>query len=990
MLSRKLYLITLALVLWPMLAVSALAQLGTTGITGLVADSTGAAIAQARVTAKNKATGQTRETVTTSDGVYRIAALPPAIYEVRITASGFKEIMIDDVSARVGETLTLNATLRPASVSETVDVKGAEARGVDTATSQVAGFISVHTVEHLPLNGRNFLDLAFLLPGNSPAPNFDPTKNNTIEVSSAGQQGRGGNLSVDGADNNDEYVGGTLQNLPLDAVREFQIITNRFGAEIGRSASSAINVVTRSGSNEFHGAAGFFFRNARLSALPATLDRGTVHDLGSPPFRREQYTGALGGPIKKDRAWFFTAFEYRDQDGIVLTGVRDTKAQHIVNSYSPAPLHDFLLTGRADWQTTMRDRMAFRYALQDEDQVAPGLTQRPVGTANQRQQDFNQYHSFVYNWGHTFSPRVLNDFVFQENHFTNRIPEFTSGPELLFPSIADGGNFLVPQNTKFNRLQFRDHLSWIVGAHALKFGGEFQRQTSTLGFDIFGRGTVILAEDFATIDRNGDKAVNDLDIPIIVTLKTIQPNPSVPSNNNYFAFYAQDDWKVRRNLTLNIGLRYDLDTNSKDTDFFKQLNPIVHPFLSGNTRHRDKNNFGPRFGFNWAPGDGRTSIHGGYGIYYDRTLLQIADQEQRFDGRRLITQLRLGSDIDDAGKFLAGTPTLANPFSGFLIGGSQLGIVIVDNDLESGMIQQFNFGFQRELKRDLVLSVDGLHTFGNHFLLPRFLGTVVNPATDGEDGVLNIESSGKNWYDGLLVSVEKRHTGRFGFLASYTLSKAFSYANDELFPYFPFQPLDPHNLRLEKGPTVNDQRHRFTFASTFDAPWGFQLSPILTIASSVPFDILLPDGTHRVPLLQRNAGARQFRRGSDLNAFIRQVNSHGGIEDVGPLPLVRDDLKLGDRFSSLDLRVSKRIKLGEKISLQGIAEVFNLFNTTNIRGFQATGHSGFQNVLSRDSQDPKDSGFLRSSAFGTPLQTAGGVFGTGGPRAFQFAARITF
>ena len=306
------------------------------------------------------------------------------------------------------------------------------------------------------------------------------------------------------------------------------------------------------------------------------------------------------------------------------------------------------------------------------------------------------------------------------------------------------------------------------------------------------------------------------------------------------------------------------------------------------------------------------------------------------------------------------------------------------------MIQQFNLGFERELARNLVLSVDGLHTYGTHFLLPRFLGTVVNPTTDGEDGGLNIESSGKSWYDGLLVSVEKRHTGRYGFLASYTLSKAFSYSNDELFPYFPFQPLDPHNLRLEKGPTVNDQRHRFTFASTFDAPWGLQLSPILTIASSVPFDILLPDGTHRIPLLQRNAGARQFHSGADLNAFIRQVNTHGGIEDVGLLPLVRDDLKLGDRFSSLDLRLSKRIKLGERASLQGIAEVFNLFNTTNIRGFQSTSYSGFQNVLSRDSQDPKDPDFLKSSAFGAPLQTAGGVFGTGGPRAFQFAVRLTF
>lgn len=332
----------------------------------------------------------------------------------------------------------------------------------------------------------------------------------------------------------------------------------------------------------------------------------------------------------------------------------------------------------------------------------------------------------------------------------------------------------MPQRSKLNRIQFRDHLSIIASAHAMKFGAEYQRQTARSSFDIFGRGSVVLAEDFASIDRNGDGVINDFDIPIVATIKTRQADPAVPSNNNYFAFYAQDDWRARRNLTLNFGLHYELDSNSKNTAFFKQLNPIVLPLLSGNSRRRDKNNFGPRAGFNWAPGDGRTSIRGGYGIYYDRTLLQVADGEQRFDGRRLITQLRHGSAMDDSRKFLPGTPTLADPFSGSLFGGSLLGITILDNDLESGMIQQFNLSLQRELARNLVLSVDGLHTYGTHFLLRRFVGTVFNPLTEGEDGVNNFESSGKTWYDGLLVSIEKRHSGSFGFLASYTLSKALS------------------------------------------------------------------------------------------------------------------------------------------------------------------------------------------------------------------------
>src|SRR5262245_17284798 len=278
-LLARLFVISFAVLL--MLADKTLGQLGTSQITGFIADPSGAAITKALVTVKNKATEQTRETESTSDGIYRFPGLPPSVYEIRVLASGFREAVVGNVSARVGETITLNATLQLESVSETVDVK-VEPRGIDTTSSQVAGFITGPTLDHLPLNGRNFLDLAFLHPSNSLAPNFDPIKNNTVEVSSAGHLGRGGNLSVDGADNNDDYVGGALQNLPLDAVQEFQILTNHFGAEVGRSASSAINIVTRGGSSEFHGGAGFFFRNARLSGLPATLDRRLIKQLGRP------------------------------------------------------------------------------------------------------------------------------------------------------------------------------------------------------------------------------------------------------------------------------------------------------------------------------------------------------------------------------------------------------------------------------------------------------------------------------------------------------------------------------------------------------------------------------------------------------------------------------------------------------------------------------------------------------------------------------------
>jgi hypothetical protein len=743
-----------------------------------------------------------------------------------------------------------------------------------------------------------------------------------------------------------------------------------------------------------------------------TLDRDLVRTGGRPPFDREQYAASIGGPIKRDRAWFFAAFEYRNQDGVVITGVRDLAAQRVVTSFSPAPLNDLLFTTRGDWQTGKNDRMAFRFSVQHEDDVDRGSLRKPIGTADNRQHSFNRYNSFVYNWTHTFSSNLLNDFVFHENKFLNRIPSFVENKnEIRFPSVQDGGNFRIPQQTPQNRVQFRDNLSWATGAHALKFGGEFQRIDAGAVFDLFGSGTIFTTEDFASVDRNSDGQVNDLDIPIAITIRSAAPvRPPTVSNldNYYFAFYGQDDWKVRPNFTLNLGLRWEVDTDAKDLKHFNEINPILLPF-TGSSRSREYNNFAPRVGFNWDPWrNGRTSIRGGYGIYYDRIVLEVPLLERLLDGRKLAIAVRSGSVCTapdtacaSTGTFVAGTPTLANPFTGTLFSGQGIGINILDKNLSTPYVQQFNLGFQRELTRDLIVSVDGIHSFGSKFIIGRFIGSVFNPSISGNDDVVNIESSVKTWYDGLLVNVQKRFSDRYSFNASYTLQKSFNFSNDDQIP-FQVVPINPKNLRLDKGPPPNEERHRFTFHAVADLPYGFQLSPIYTLASAVPFDIQIPGGSRRICELQRNAGGRTFHIGSQLNAFITQLNAAGGslcasqnsttgeFQTRVILPLVRDDLKLGDNFQSFDLRLTKTFKFGERFSVQGIAEVFNLFNITNIRGVNNVNFSGFQNTLTRDSQNSADPGFLRSSSFGSAVQTAGGVFGTGGPRAFQFAARVNF
>jgi hypothetical protein len=501
-----------------------------------------------------------------------------------------------------------------------------------------------------------------------------------------------------------------------------------------------------------------------------------------------------------------------------------------------------------------------------------------------------------------------------------------------------------------------------------------------------------MIEDFPDFDRDGNGKVDDNDLLFAVTLRSGHPTQPllIPNaDNSYFSFFAQDDWRIHPQLTLNVGLRYEIDTDVKNISRVDELNPIILPFLHGE-RTRDKNNFGPRFGFNYSTKDERTSIHGGYGIYYDRITLEIQSLERGLDGRALPIEVRAGNVFfipppflfDPVnGTFPPPAPTLANPFTGFILtGAGASGINIIDNTMQNPMVQQMNFGVQREFG-DYVLRADYLHNFGTHFIIGRTIGTVFNPVVGGPDAVVNLESSVKTKYDGLLLSLEKRLTSRNQFRVAYTLSKAFNYANDDQIP-FSNGPLNPNNLQLEYGPTPNDQRHRFSFAGVFDLPARFHLSSIVTLASGVPMDILVPGGTQRIPQLQRNAGGRLFHTGAELNAFIQQINAG--------LPLVRDDARFSDSFSSVDLRLARVFKLGERVTLEPMVEVFNVFNVTNVLGFSKSNYSGFSNVLVRDSNDPSSAGFLRSSSFGKPVTTAGGVFGSGGPRAFQFAARVSF
>lgn len=981
-------------------------ELGTAVLNGDVSDPQGAVVSGAQVSARNVANGATRTTTSSKAGLFVFNDLVPGAYLVKVEAAGFATVEAT-LRLQVGQqaNLPIHLSLQKAQTTIQID-DGDSSELVNTVSSVVDGVVNSRQIDNLPLNGRNFLELALLMPGNTLAPNFDPTKTNTVVISSAGQLGRGGNVTIDGTDDNDDAVGGMLLNVPEDAVQEFQIATNRFSSEIGRSGSAVVNVVTKAGTNTLHGSASFYERDKTLQALPATFDPTSAGGK-TPPFRRQQYSGTLGGPLVKDRAWWFAGFEYRDELGGVLVGTRVLPTAPggqgtIARGFARAPLTDTLGTVRGDWQISNQDRLGLRYSIQRQEGVASSASTASLGSASQRQNARNNFQNFLASWTRILSPTLLNKFSFSVNNFINTTNPPGSGPQLDFPSLTDGVSFRMPQQTTQNRLQWDDGLDWTYGKHNFRFGGQVQRLDDQFDLGVFQGGRVVFIENFAPLDRNLDGVIDDQDLVFAVTIRSAFPDHPLilpNSDNNFVAAYFQDDWHLHPRFTLNLGLRYEVDTDTNNVGRYNQINPILLPFLDGK-RHKDTNNFGPRVGFNWATAAGRFSVHGGYGIYYDRITLEVQSLERGLDGRALPIDVRVGNIafLDNPNPSVAHfqpvpglpLPIFADPFTGPLIpgAGAAAGMDVIDNDIQNPMVQQFNLGIQTEFANNWVLRADGIHNLGTHFIIGRPIGAVFNPVVGGPEGVTNLESSVNTHYDALLLTVDHRFSRRYQLHSAYTLSKALNYANDDQIP-FAYPPIDPNNLHREYGATPNDQRQRLVLSAVAELPYGFNIAPIWTYASGVPMDIMLPDNSSRVPQLGRNAGGRQFHNPAELNSFITQLNAQGGVNGQ-PLPIVSPGARFSDTFNSLDLRISKNFRLTERFSLQAIGEVFNLANKTNILGVSITNYAGFNNALVRDSNDPSNPGFLTSSSFGKPVTTAGGIFGSGGPRAFQLAVKLAF
>lgn len=1038
---------------------AASAQQTTGDITGRVVDSAGNVVPNATVTAVNKGTAQTRTAITTEDGEFTITQLAPGNYDITVEAKTFSKALLKDYQLNVGAKQTLNFELKPGQITETVEIT-ANAALVETTRSDLGGVVTPVEVQNLPLLNRTFAALSVIMPEARPVGNFDPTKTRVGNVAFNGGDGRQVDVNVDGGDNKDNVVGSLLQNFSYESIQEFQVLQHRWTAESGRAVGGVVNVITKSGTNEFSGS---FFANFRDEAL-RKLDFFEKQRLAADPnfqkpsFSRQEIGGSIGGPIKRDKLFFFFALErFRERQNTAVSATALQEIQLIPGNEAvsaiPTPYDDTLLTAKVDHKLSSKQTMFYRFAYQNNsspnDQVAnPASTDLSGGNTTT-----NKLYSFVVNNTYTISSTKLNQFTFHFQDFKNAILGITTNPRLVFPgSIEIGANVNVPQATEERKFQFRDDFSWLAGNHSLKFGTNYI-YTKMGGFFFFG---------------SSGYTVTFFDLPSVITTNTVRypqgfATPGAVQNIQFaageashdqklhqLAFYVQDDWKVTPRLTLNLGLRWDANignlpdqANNRTYLILRQLN---HPLTQALTRDPDSwsrstpslTEFQPRIGFAWDPtGAGRTVIRGGYGIFYDQLFQNLTlFGKAQSDPEIYQTVLNLTNSAVGVGQlatFRFGQDALPAPPAGFSVSDLAVGGFgrITDPDVSEPYIQKWSIGFETRLGEDYILSSDYVHTLGIHeprvqVINPR-IEQICNPLYPGSNpasplcvrGVNSrlfdqafaaagfppnrieqinmIGTTNRSLFDSWTTTFKIRKRNIL-FSAAYVLANSRSWGGQPVASYTGngiATTLENQFRQGEFGPTRFDERHRLVLSGVFTMPAGFQLAPIVQLASSRPYspttgvDIdgdglaqndRLCQGVSPLTMLQalinrpagvapstvvlnlNPRGCQQTPVNSQRTGFI--VRSDGSIEERS------------GRFFNVDLRVTKNFRFGERFTLSGYADFYNLFNVENL------------SFANRFGQSPATS----PGTFTQPFSLYGPGFGppVGRPLTVQLGFRLLF
>jgi hypothetical protein len=967
------------------MSVNVFGQASNTGtVTGVVKDEKGGLVPGASVKIVNVGTNAERTVTTTSDGVYEITQLPPGNYRLEIQATGFSKYVQEPVVVNVLQRTTANADLKVGGIGETVTVTGETSPLVETTKTDVSGVIDQRRLENLPVNGRSFASLAVLIPGATLEPSFDPTKARVGTFSVGGSTGRNLNITVDGGDNKDNAVGGILQNFSMEGIQEFALSTQRFSAANGRSGGALLSVVSKSGTNDFHGSAFGFFRDDKLNAnapkLLAEARGDSTAGAEKPPFNRQQFGGSFGGPIKKDKAFFFGAIERTRERGNSFVSDDDQSQISFLEPFGykavsllPQPFNDWQYTIKGDFSLSPKHQLVVRFAGQNNDalndQAGFLIVRTDLSGGNE---SLNTLYNFLTSLTSTLSATTVNQFTYQYQTFDNRINATTDLNLLTFPDgLAVGRNGNVPQQTLQKKHQFHDDFSWNRGNHGLKFGGDFTYVPKLGGLFAFnsapeydfnfdadqiannpgqfpqGFHTTQIQPGPITCAAFSDTSnctLADLDgigVVFEVVLSGGDPSFNLREGARQYAAYFQDDWKITPRFTLNIGARYDVDigfvdhAHAAENRAYQALKIIGSPFAR-KVVDDDKNNVSPRIGFAWDfRGNGRSVLRGGYGIYFDQSFLNVPlFAVQQANPEIYATFFNDGANLSIDSPPPAVPRPLTNPLP--LTRGRML-----DPDFESPYTQQWNLGYAQELGKNMALEFDYVHILGLH----EFTGFDINPRIGPLiNAQRNSPTPGR-----ILTSQFNAHAAEL--IAAFGISNPFGRItvaqSDGRSRYdaftIAFKKRYADKFQLNAHYTLS--KSQAWFGATAD--FGLQAQNLFAKFDPINFGPTGEDERHRfvlsgifdlpwgfqlAPIFQM-ASARPYSIFPSCGCDINKDGVTNDRESVDPTHDDQHKLPLndhrGDNFSQLNVRVSKFFKWGESKKLGLFFEAFNVFNTGN-------------------------------------------------------------
>jgi hypothetical protein len=966
-----------AVVLLSLCAGIAFAQATASGtITGTVFDPSQAVIQGADVVITNKATGDSRTTVSNNSGNYRFDLLSAGSYSVKISKQGFAA-QVQNVDLLVGSTVTANATLKLGAPTEVVEVTAAPPL-VDLGKSSVSQNITPTQVEELPMVGRDVANLAYLAPGVKAADSYDPTKARYAILSVNGSGGRNVNVTVNGIDNKDNTVGGPVMQLPLDAVQEFAISTQRFSAENGRSEGAAINMITKQGTNDYHGSVFGYFRDTSLNTDEKVPDGHGGYTLSHPDYTRQQFGGSAGGPFKKDKLFGFFGIEReREHQGQAESGTSYNElllAQNAglaaqASQIIPRPFFETRFNARTDWTINNKNSAYLAYNWQSND----SLNDQSTGTGDLTNGNFTTNHMQLINLtlNSLISNTMVNTFTAGYQYWNNLIASNISAPLVTFPDATFGTNTNVPQQSWQRKWQFRDDISKSLGKHTLKAGVDWIHTPQQGGFFEFSSTLEIdFAVDPSVILNNPSTYPGKFATPGLVTgMAQAVGNPYFLVSTEQLGLYFQDDWQVSQRLKLNLGLRWDKDFNFvgrsdvKNSRTYQELvalnSPISNPYVS-QVPGDDNKDFSPRVGFAYdLTGKGNHVLRGGFGMYYGNIFQNIPlFMEQMSNATIFQSVISLTSPSD----IVTGTGI---PLGQWKYGVSPMPVVpppstqlasgsvgrLMDPYYRNPVTEEFNIGYSWAPNLNSVFSLEYTHVLGLHenktmnidqrvptngacCTAPLNAAFAANPSLPPLASVRNEESIGRSHYDGVNFSYRQRMTRHVSLDANYTLAWSYSYdSGGTSFRNYPRLSTNPF-ASYEWGPNPNDERDHITVSGIVDLPMKFQIAPIMQFGSARPYNL-----TNSANTLNTGGGttvAVVVPTSSPTNWLAYSGNNTGaqncfyGLNGVAQsCTIAQYDPLRGDPFFQLDMRLSRTIKLGDRAKLELVAQAFNLTNRAN-------------------------------------------------------------